>query len=269
MGRKKGFIQGSSPNPKYALTPEKYSAMLKVYVENPHATVKAIYEAAGVGRPMATRALNLGWPELNLPALVEAPAAFTDPEVVKAHMTTMQEKEKAIVASVFATEIDPVTAVLDEENEIKKEKQGAARLASSITVKAAKNLEKLIDHYQELIEAGAIDLPDTLRPEHLFALIKASDIAAKAIHTALSTEKLVTGKEATVAGAQITNLLIGATPEELRQVALTGHLPPRLLGIDVIEKSSLPDPIDVLEVAKAYKNDPTLADKKNSVDGGT
>lgn len=249
MGRYKGI---TSANPKYALTAEKYSAMLKSYLAQPVPTQTQIIIDSGCGRPMVKRALETGWPELNLPCLFEAPVALLDPEEVKKQIASqvLLKKEQEVIETATAelVKTPPVKG-----KAVKVEQEAAAKMSMTVAMKSARAIEKLADHFAEMIEAGMIELPTAIRPEHLFMLAKASDTAVGALHKALASEKLIAEKPDIIAGTQITTLLIGATAEELRHVALTGQLPPRLLGIDDIKT------IDVEEV-KPVKIDDNVTD---------
>lgn len=263
-------IGQTSRNPKYALTAEKYAAMLKAYIQFPAAAISKLTEMANVGRPMIKRALEQGWPELGLPPLTVAASQLIDPVEVHKLMAQMQEQSAQIVENIFGKEPEKSIStpeVVQEVNKVKAEGEMAARVATSIAVKSARAIEKLADHFGQLIEDGAFELPTALRPEHVFMLARATDVAVGAIQKSLAAEKAALGKPDTVIGTQITTLLIGATPEELRQVALTGNLPPRLLGIDTVALPSVSDPIDVLAVAKALQADPELDSKKASASG--
>jgi len=267
MGRPKGATGLSSSNPNYALTPEKYSAMLKAYLEMPKVHKGQLMEAAGVGRPMINRALTTGWPELNLPSLPDADKALVDPQAVVKLMASMNEAHEEIATNMFGNDEQPKPVeIVQETNRIKAEGAMAARVATSVAVKSAKAIEMLADKFAEMIENDQIDIPDRLRPEHLLMLAKAADISAGAVHKALTAEKIVAKAPEEAAGSHITAMLVGATAEELRSVVLTGHLPPRLLGLDkkpVIDVASEPSKTDVVTTQEQKKEDGSQDAGKN------
>lgn len=207
--------------------------MLKHYITTENPTIKSLMESASVGRIVAKRALMLGWPELNLPALPNAAKALIDPSEVHKQMAGMHDKRKEIAENLFGNaETKPLEAeVVGEANRITAESSMAARVAASVAVKSARAVEKFIDRFTELIDNNDIELPEKVRIEHIIALAKAADTAAGAIHKATQTEKLTLGEPDSVAGAHVAAILIGATKEEMRLVIETGNIPPRLLGI--------------------------------------
>jgi hypothetical protein len=224
----------SSPNPAYTLTAEKYALMLNHYITTENPTVKSLMEASGVGRIVAKRALTLGWPELNLPPLIDAAKNLIDPVEVHKQMASMHDKRKEIEENLFGpvtkTDEAPIEAV-SEANRRLAESGMAARIALSTAVKSARVVEKFVDKVAELINQGEIELPEKISLQHLFMITKAADTAAGAIHKATQTERLSLGEPDNVAGAHVAAILIGATAEELKQVALGHGIPPRLLGI--------------------------------------
>jgi hypothetical protein len=118
----------------------------------------------------------------------------------------------------------------------------AARISMSLAAKTARTAEFLAREYLKMIEDGQVELPEKIRPEHLFLLAKIADTASNAVHKALQTERLRAGQPETIAGAHISALLVGATAEELKQVVTTGLLPARMMGL--VDQPAL-SPIDV------------------------
>ncbi len=241
----------SSRNPNNALTAEKYASMLKHFLMDPSPSISSICENCDVGRIMAKRALTTGWPELNLPPLPDAAKQLIDPVEVHRVMAQLEDKRKEIIENLFGTkeERDPNkpvdNVVIEEATKRAAESAMASRVAMSTAVKSAKAVEKMADLFLDLIEAGEVEMPDKIRPEHIFLLTKAADTAAGSIQKALQAEKQSSGEPKEIAGAHITNLLIGATPEELRHVATTGMIPGRLLGL----LSPVPVDVEVTPVA--------------------
>lgn len=234
-----------SRNPNFTLTADKYASMLKHFLTYPSPSITSICEHCNVGRIMAKRALTLGWPELNLPPLPDAAKQLIDPEEVHKVMAKMEDHRKEIIENLFGPkeEKDPNkptdNVVIEEATKRAAESAMASRVAMSTAVKSAKAVEKMADIFLDLIEAGEIEMPEKIRPEHIFLLTKAADVAAGGIQKAIQAEKQTSGEPKEIAGAHITNLLIGATPDELRLVATTGQIPGRLLGL------LSPIPIDV------------------------
>lgn len=226
-----------SRNPAYALTAERYAAMLKHFLTDPSPSISSICSVCNVGRIMAKRALTTGWPELNLPALPDAAKQLVDPQEVHKAMAQLQDQRKEIIENLFGPEVakDPNKptdgVVIEEATKRAAEAAMASRVAMSTAVKSARAVEKMADHFLQLIEAGEVEMPEKIRPEHIFLLTKAADTAAGTVTKAIQAEKASSGEPTEIAGAHITNLLFGATPDELRQVALTGNIPGRLLGI--------------------------------------
>ncbi len=249
-------LKKSSPNPAYTLTAEKYATMLKHYVTTQNPTVKSLMDASGVGRIVAKRALMLGWPELNLPPLINAAKELVDPIEVHKQMASMQDKRKEIEENLFGAlqkdSNEPIPAdVITEVNRRAAESGMAARIAQSVAVKSARAVEKFIDKVADLIEQGEIELPEKVRMEHLLLLAKAADTAAGSIYKATQVEKLTLGEPDNIQGAHVAAILIGATKEEIEQVAMGGPLPKRLLGINTPDKFIDVEPNTSAVVAKS------------------
>lgn len=224
-------------NPFEGVTPEKYSRMLKAFMELEQPTPSKIAEHAQVGHTMVKRALKEGWPKLGLPPLSEAAAMMKDPNEVHAQMSGMAEAKKAIVKNLFgplpgAPAAAPVPQAAIDEAKVRQAELGmASRVSMSLAVKSARAVEALAEQLLLRLEAGEIDLPDEIRPEHIFLLAKAADTAAAAVNKSVKTERLFNGQPEEVAGSHVVALIAGATPEELKLIAETGQLPLRLLGL--------------------------------------
>ena len=248
----------TSKNPEFALTPEKYSVMLKHYLDTPTCTIKSLMTVANVGRIMAKRAMTLGWPELNLPPLPAAKASLVDPQRVHEEMAQLQDVRKEIQENLFGPvnyDNKMVPAKVVQEATVRAAEHGmASRSAVATSVKTARLVEKLAEHFTEMFEAGEIEFPEKLRPEHVMMLAKMADAVNSSILKATQAEKLANGQPDEVAGTQVTNLLIGATLEELQEVVIRGKIPNRLLGLP----DALPKTIDVDVVDVTPEDDPWL-----------
>jgi hypothetical protein len=220
---------------RFVLSPETYAKLLRCYLDTPACTIKHLQMRCNVGKVIAKKAMTTGWPKLNLPALPMAGEELLDPTTVHKLMSEMIDARQAITANLFGP-IDnekntSPTEVVQEANRRAAEAGMATRIAQSTAAKAARVVSELADKYLEMIANGDIELPEKIRPEHILMLTKAADAAASAINKAAQADKLQNGEPEDVAGSKVTNLLIGANPEELRQIMITGNLPKRLLGL--------------------------------------
>lgn len=237
-------------HPFEGVTPPKYAAMLKAFIELPSPTIRSISEQSGVGKKMVTKALTEGWPKLGLPPLGEASLGLTDPVEVHKRMTGMYDAKKEIVDNLFgevsAKIMDAETLppeVVDEANTRAAESGMAARVSMSSAVYAARSVEAVARIFLEKIRNGEVEMPEKIRPEHVFLLAKMVDTSTNAVHKALQTERLRLGQPETIAGTQIAQIIVGATPAELEHIARTGSLPPRMMGMP-----TPPVPRDVIDV---------------------
>lgn len=241
----------TSKNPEYALTPEKYAAMLRYYLDTPACTITALVKGCNVGRIMAKRAMTLGWPELNLPPLPAAKQQLVDPVLVHEEMAALKDARKEIQDNLFG----PVNyegkmapqAVVQEAASRAAEKGMGARVGASVAVKMGRIVETMAAKFLDMIENDEIEMPEKIRLEHILALAKASQAVSKAIYDSAQTENLINGEPDDTAGIRITNLLVGASRGELQELLETGNIPRRLLGMPDVLPAKL---IDV-EVAKS------------------
>jgi hypothetical protein len=107
----------------------------------------------------------------------------------------------------------------------------AARVSMSSATYAARAVEAFARIFLEKIRAGEVEVPEKIRPEHVFLLTKMADASANTVHKALQTERLRLGQPETIAGTQIAQIIVNATPAELEHIARTGSLPPRIMGM--------------------------------------
>lgn len=238
----------TSKNPEYALTPEKYAAMLRFYLETPSCTITALVKGCNVGRIMAKRAMTLGWPELNLPPIPAAKHQLIDPARVHEEMAALRDARQEIQDNLFGpvnfeNKMAP-TAVVQEATARAAEKGMGARVGASVAVKMGRIVESMANKFLDMIENDEVEMPEKLRLEHILALAKASQAVSKAIYDSAQTENLVNGEPDDTAGIKITNLLVGASREELQELLETGNIPKRLLGLP----ESLPGKLIDLEV---------------------
>jgi hypothetical protein len=231
----------TNPETRHAyegVTPPKYAAMLKAFIELPDPTIRSIAERSGAGKKMVNRALTEGWPKLGLPPLGEAGLALTNPVEVHKRMTGMYDAKREIVENLFGdlpsqiqeAELLP-PEVVDEANARAAESGMAARVSMSTATYTARAVEAIARIFLEKIRNGDIEVPDKIRPEHVFLLTKMADASANTVHKALQTERLRLGQPETIAGTQIAQIIVNATPAELEHIARTGSLPPRIMGV--------------------------------------
>lgn len=225
----------TSKNPAYALTPEKYAAMLKFYLETPSCTITALVTGCNVGRIMAKRAMTLGWPELNLPPIPAAKHQLVDPARVHEEMAALRDARQEIQENLFGpinfeNKMVPTSAV-QEATARAAEKGMGARVGASVAVKMGRIVETMASKFLDMIENDQVEMPEMVRLEHILALAKASQAVSKAIYDSAQTENLINGEPDDTAGIKITNLLIGASKSELQEVLETGNIPKRLLGL--------------------------------------
>lgn len=234
----------TSKNPEFALTPEKYASMLKFYLDTPTCTISALMKGCNIGRIMAKRAMTLGWPELNLPPIPAARHQLIDPHAVHEEMASIRDVRKEIQDNLFGplnfeNKIAPTSAI--REATVRAAEKGvASRVGASLAVKMGRVVDEMAGRFLDMIESGDVEMPEKLRIEHIVALAKASQAVSKAIYDSAQTEQLLSGQPDDVAGIKITNLLIGANLDELKQVVETGNLPKRLLGIPEAISSDRP-----------------------------
>lgn len=230
--------QRDSSHAYEGVTPPKYAAMLKAFIELPEPTIRSIAERAGVGKRMASRALMEGWPKLGLPPLGEAGQALTDVNEVHKRMSGMYDAKKEIVDNLFGQLPTAITdaevlspEVVDEANQRAAESGMATRVAASSAAYAARSVEAMARIFLDKIRKGEVEIPEKIRPEHVFLLTKMADGAANAVHKTLQTERLRLGQPETIAGTQIAQIIVNATPKELEHMAKTGSLPSTLMGV--------------------------------------
>jgi len=222
-----------------SITGEIYARLVKAYLKQEVPTKESLVEATGVATTVAKRAMRIGWPELGLPPLSMATQQLANIEEVNRLMSKMVVDKQEIVKTLFdgisksvpAPGPDDVNAVAEEASRRAAESAMAARRQMASAGKAAQAVEALADAFLAKIEKGEWEIPEKIRPEHVFLLSKAADTIAGAVHKATQTERLRAGQPEQIVGAHITSLIVGATPEELRFIAEHGTLPPRLMGV--------------------------------------
>lgn len=253
--RKSSEDKTERKNPFEGVTAEKYARILAAFLKLPSPTIDELATAAEVGKAMVKRALKEGWPKLGLPPLSDAAKNMIDPVHVHAIMNGMHEEKKQIIQNLFgslpgalANVNTPTPLTAKEEAAQRAAETGvAARIAMSGAVNAARSIEALSALFLKKIQDGEIEIPDQIRPEHLFLLARAADTAAGAIHKAVQTERLRNGQPDAIVGQHIVALIADATPEELKIIAITGQLPPRLMGGPApVKNHALPPVIDIV-----------------------
>jgi hypothetical protein len=267
----------TSKNPEFALTAEKYASMLKFYLDTPTCTINSLMRGCNVGRIMAKRAMTLGWPELNLPPIPAARHQLVDPISVHEEMAAIRDVRKDIHDNLFGHlnfegKIAPTSAI--REATVRAAEKGvASRVGASLAVKMGRVVDEMASKFLSMIESGDVEMPEKLRIEHIVALAKASQSVTKAIFDSAQTEQLLTGVPDDVAGIKITNLLIGANLDELREVVETGNLPKRLLGIPEAISSDRPvitvEPIEINDGRRTEETEQSEADRNLEEEEGT
>ena len=258
MSRSSGSKKGVKPSNFESITAEKYARILHAFLKLPNPTYAEIAQVAGVSAAMVKRAIHEGWPKLGLPPIPEAKENLVDPNEVVALMSGMADAKKKLAENFFgklpgkAGEVDSA-AVKAEATQMVAETTMATRLALSTATKGLRTAEFFAAQMLEKIQNGDFELPEKVRPEHIFLLAKAIDTANASVHKAIQAEKAVAPEKENVAGAQIAALLIGATPEEIRQIVSTGQIPPRLMGFNVPPPApkQLAEKKDVIDVEVA------------------
>lgn len=219
------------------ITAEKYATMLKVFIESPNLTVQEICVTAEVSRYMVKKALTEGWPKLGLPPLSEAQGSLVDPVEVHKKMSGMTMAKQEVMDKIFGPLPHELTASGEIPAEVKaeattREAEGgmAARIALGAATQAVRAAEVMGQMMLEKIAKGEVEMPDEIRPEHVYMLAKSVDVANSAVHRAIQVERARLGQPSDMAGQHIAAVMVGATVEELKYIAATGQLPPRIMG---------------------------------------
>jgi hypothetical protein len=195
------------------ITRTKWDKMLAAYRERP--TVKSVRDAGEVGVKVAKRAINTGWPDMNLPPFIELATPGTS---VHKEMALMREswQESAIVQGEAARHA--------------AEESMAARVVMDAAMKSMKMSLDYAQRVMDQMQETGVILPSVVTPKTINALVKSMESAANIVEKAMKIERMRLGEPDKTLGIQIGIMLDRCTDEELESVERTGDLPARILG---------------------------------------
>jgi len=195
------------------ITTDTWTKMLQAYSRHP--TKANVMKEANVGEKLADRAINQGWPELDL---------LPFRQIVR--------DQQAIYASLGAYRRRESTIRLAQSEGTKALAQEGVAIESALAnaTLAGQLLEKVMQQVLNGVNAGNIKLPAVLDEKYLLALTRSAQSIAAAVEKVISARKLQGLKPEEPVGKEIASLLMHCTQEELAQIAQGGVLPRRLLG---------------------------------------
>jgi hypothetical protein len=201
---------------------EQWEEMLAAYRDEP--TIKHVMETTGVGKRVARRAIQDGWPEYGMTAFREldhSPVA-TVREVARLR----QHHEDQMMVSSEAT------------------RMAAERtMAARIVMDAALHSMRLSQGYAEAALKELTDrnfpMPEDLGPKHVAQIVKALKDSSIVVKTAMEIMREHTGKSEDTINLDIVALIGRCADEELEGVAETGELPARILDHRALVRAQL------------------------------
>ena len=209
------------------ITRSKWDKMLAAYRERP--TIKHVSQAGEVGMKTARRAVNEGWPDLNLPPFIELAASGSN---VHKEMAVMREswEESALTQG--------------EAARMAAEEGLAARITMDAAVRSMRMSQTYAERILEKIDEGEMIIPEKVTPRLVQSLIRSMESASNIVEKAMKIERMRAGEPEKTLGIQIGIMLEKCTLEELSEVASTGHMPARVLGHREAVKEAVAPPID-------------------------
>ena len=188
--------------------------MRAAYAER--ATAMAIVDAVpGIGKRLATVAIDKGFPELGKPALK---TIISEDAVI---INRVLAKYRAQFAS------DP--ELRDEVVRRKAEEAMAARAALDVSLRACIAITQFSDRVFKLWDEGKIQI-DKVTPREISMLARATASVVGAVKEAVDIQRRAAGEPTELIGVRLGVLMQDCTPEELEYVQQSGKLPARLLG---------------------------------------
>lgn len=144
----------------------------------------------------------------------------------------------------------------------------AARITMRGALAVASISGYVAEHVLSAIEQGRMELPDTITPQNLLTLVRATDTAASNVEKAMNIERKRLGQPERTIGLEVISALEDCTDAELERFVSNGQMPRRLA-------SAIPDgaPEEASELIEAAYEEVTdeLADEPETdtaTDGG-
>lgn len=194
---------------------EVWDVMVEAYRNHP--STASVQEAAGVGRRIARRAIQEGWPDSGLPAIVEIISGNKRAPTVMAEMAKLRQ------------EWEDTAVTQGEAARMAAEQAMAARITMDTALRSMRLSQALAIELMTKLESGQVTLPEEVTPRVIKQITASLDASAALVKKAIEIERLRAGEPEAALGIQIGILLERCTEEELSTVAISGQLPSRML----------------------------------------
>ena len=204
------------------VTAEIWERMRAAYAER--ATAMAIVDAVpGIGKRLATVAIDKGFPELGKPAL----------------KTIISEDAVAVtrVLAKYRAQFAADPELRDETVRRKAEEALAARAALDVSLRACVAITEFSNRVFQLWDAGKIQI-DKVTPREISMLARATASVVGAVKEAVDIQRRAAGEPTELIGVKLGVLMQDCTPDELEYIQQSGKLPARLLGF--IDTQAIP-----------------------------
>lgn len=220
-----------------SVSDEVWEQMLAAYRDEP--TIKHVMEATGVGKRVARRAIQEGWPDHGLSPFRELD--HSQVATLKEAARYRQRHEDGILATCEATRIAA-------------EETMAARIVMDAALKSMRVSQEYAAAALKWLQDNKFPMPeDGLEPKHIAQLVKSLRDSTETLHTALEIIHQRTGRPGDTLNLNIAVLLDQCADEDLEEVAATGHVPGRVLDHRSLVRAQLTasDMTDGEEAAQA------------------
>lgn len=211
---KKGSAKPAKRRPKVCpITRKQWDDMYLAWRKRP--SVQSVMDGGGVGRRIATRAINVGWPDASLPPFSELLKG--SPSVHREMQAYREQWEEAALQKGEAARQAAEEAM-------------AARISMSAALKASRMAQGYAAQVLEKLEQGQAYIPDDITPKVIYQIVRSLESSATVVEKAMKVEQMRASKPEEVLGIEIGILLERCTDDELNVVTKSGHLPARIVS---------------------------------------
>ena len=241
-GKLKGISKPAKRRPKLCpITRDQWDTMYKAWRQRP--SVASVMEAGGVGRRIATRAINVGWPDVSLPPFSELLKG--SPSVHREMQAYREQWEEAALTKGEAARQAAEEAM-------------AARISMSAALKASRMAQGYAAQVLERLEQGQAHIPEEITPKVIYQIVRSLESSATVVEKAMKVEQMRASKPEEVLGIEIGILLERCSDDELEAVGSTGHLPARIVS----QRKAIQSHIGAIDESDAEANALAVARKK-------
>lgn len=213
-GKSKGPRKPAKKRPQICpITRKQWDDMYNAWRKRP--TIQNVMQAGGVGRRIATRAINAGWPDASLPPFSELLKG--SPSVHKEMQAYREEWEEAALQKGEAARQAAEEAM-------------AARISMSAALKASRMAQGYAAQVLERLEQGQAHIPEEITPKVIYQIVRSLESSATVVEKAMKVEQMRASKPEEVLGIEIGILLERCTDDELDLIGKSGHLPARIVS---------------------------------------